>query len=354
MARKMLKPKRPRQIFRKPGTKIKFPVSFIILIVLGAFFWWFPTIGDFPPEGYVPGTFTSVPILPTGTPFPKPTKTVLPKPKSDVHGGRIIFTCTRGEYNQLCMVNRDGSGLFRLTNQYAHDYYPSFAPQGGAIVYSSNRNGLFDLYLFLLNTSTLHQLTNGIGNAFSPDFSPDGEQIVFGNRTENGPSSLWISTRTGENPRLLYKGDQSIVAAAWAPNGKTIAFAMSINQLQNEFDIFLLDTVGKDKPRRLNTGLLGISGSLDWSIESRYLLIVAGPFGNKDIFRYDVETGNILRLTNGGNNNSATFSPDGAYIAFNSTRNNNQADIYIIRANGSDETRVTDHPEPDWQPQWEP
>ena len=129
---------------------------------------------------------------------------------------------------------------------------------------------------------------------------------------------------------------------------------MSINQLQNEFDIFLLDAKGVGEPRRLNTGLLGISGSLDWSSESRYLLIVAGPFGDKDIFRYDVETGNILRLTAGGNNNSASYSPEGEYIAFNSLRNADQADIYIMRADGSGEKQITDNPEPDWQPQWEP
>lgn len=350
----MFKSKRPKWIFNKRGTNFRLPVSIIILILIGILFWLVPTGSDLPQEGYVPGTFTPVPTLPTDTATPEPTKTLLPKPSSEVHGGRIIFTCTRGDYNQLCMVNRDGSGLFRLTNHNAHDYYPSFAPQGGAIVFSSSRNGFFDLYLFILNTSSLYQLTNRIGNAFSPDFSPDGEQIVFGNRTESGPSSLWIITRSGDNPRLLYEGEQSIVAAAWAPNGKTIAFAMSINALQNEFDIFLLDVNEKGDPRRLKTGLLGISGSLDWSTESRYLLIVAGPFGDKDIFRYDVETGNILRLTAGGNNNSATYSPDGEYIAFNSLRNNNQADLYIMRADGSEVKQVTNHPEPDWQPQWEP
>ncbi len=350
----MFKSKPPKQIFSKRRTNFRLPVSLFLLILLGILLWLVPTSGDLPQEGYVPGTFTSFPTLPTDTATPKPTKTLLPKPSSETHGGRIIFTCTRGDYNQLCMVNRDGSGLFRLTNHNAHDYYPSFAPQGGAIVFSSSRNGFFDLYLFLLNTSNLYQLTNRIGNAFSPDFSPDGEQIVFGNRTENGPSSLWKITRSGDNPQLLFQGEQSIVAAAWAPNGKTIAFAMSINALQNEFDIFLLNANGKEKPHQLNTGLLGISGSLDWSIESRYLLIAAGPFGDKDIFRYDVETGNILRLTSGGNNNSATYSPDGEYIAFNSLRNNNQADIYIMRADGSEVKQVTDHPEPDWQPQWEP
>jgi Tol biopolymer transport system component len=35
-------------------------------------------------------------------------------------------------------------------------------------------------------------------------------------------------------------------------------------------------------------------------------------------------------------------------------RNNDQADIFIMRPDGSDVRQVTTDPEPDWQPQWEP
>ena len=59
-------------------------------------------------------------------------------------------------------------------------------------------------------------------------------------------------------------------------------------------------------------------------------------------------------LTNGGNNAACSYSPDGQWIAFNSLRNNDQADIFIMRADGSSLSQVTDNAEPDWQPQWEP
>ncbi len=155
--------------------------------------------------------------------------------------------------------------------------------------------------------------------------------------------------KNGENPRLLYggpnyAGPNTLVSAAWSPDNRTVALAMSENQLF-EYEIFLFDTETQEAPRRVTYGLLGITGSVDWSPDGRYLLVSAGPPLDKDIF---------TRFTYGGNNNSAVYSPDGEWIVFNSLRNNDQADLYIMRADGSDLQQITENPEPDWQSQWEP
>lgn len=285
-------------------------------------------------------------------PTPLPTLSPPPPPTRE-HIGRIVFTCTRGDFNQLCMVNADGTGYFQLTNIEAHNYYPVFSPKGGSIVYASNQNGgVFDLFLFIFEGSRLIRLTENIGNVVSPSFSPDGSTILFINRAGEGPASLWMIDSTGENPRLFYAGPNTIVAADWSPDGNTIAFAMAVDR-PNAYEVFLIGADGSNV-RQLTRGLEGIGGSLDWSPDGKYLLIYAGPQGNKNIFRVDVEALTAVQLTNGGNNAAASYSPDGQWIAFNSLRNNDQADIFIMRADGSNLRQVTDNPEPDWQPQWEP
>jgi len=347
----------PKKIFSKKETP-RLPISLIVIGLLALLLFLVPTYT--PEEIDVPASFTPPPSLPpTNSPAPPPTHTPAPLP-TGLHGGRIIFTCTRGDYNHLCMVNQDGSGLLRLTDVFANDYYPVFSPQGGAIAFASNRSrGTFDLYFMVLSTSSLIPLTEEIGNAFSPDFSPDGERVVFANKpADDGPTALYIVDRNGENLRMLYSGPNyagptSIVGVDWSSNGSTIAFAMRTTQLY-EYDIFLIDADDGQPPQQLNTGLLGITGSLDWSPDGRHLLISAGPPNEKDIFSLDLQANTIRRLTYGGNNNSPSFSPDGQHIAYNSLRNGGQADIYIIRADGTDERQLTDHPEPDWQPQWEP
>ena len=62
-----------------------------------------------------------------------------------------------------------------------------------------------------------------------------------------------------------------------------------------EYEIFLVKADGKEPPQQLTTGLLGITGSLDWSPDGRYLLISAGPPNDKDIFRLDLQANIITR-----------------------------------------------------------
>lgn len=293
-------------------------------------------------------------INPSGNTLPTPLATfTLPPPPTKEHIGRIIFTCTRGDFNQLCIVNADGTGYQQITNVEAHNYYPVYSPLGGSIVYASNQNGgYFDLFLFIFQTSKLIRLTNNIGNVISPSFSPDGKTILFANRAADGPTSLWTVDNTGENQNLLYAGPNTIVAADWSPDGQTIAFAMAVDR-PDAYEIFLMNADGSNA-QQLTHGLDGIGGSLDWSPDGKHLLIYAGPSGDKNIFRIDVAERTGAQLTNGGNNAASSYSPDGQWIAFNSLRNDDQADIYIMHADGSGMRQVTDNPEPDWQPQWEP
>jgi TolB protein len=186
----------------------------------------------------------------------------------------------------------------------------------------------------------------------SPSFSPDGNRILFANRAAEGPTSLWTVDNNGENADLLYSGPNTIVAADWAPVGHRIAFAMAVDQ-PDSYEVFIMNDDGTDV-RQLTRGLPGIGGSLDWAPDGKHLLLYAGVPGDKNIFLVDVDAETAAQLTDGGNNAACSFSPDGQWIAFNSLRNNDQADIFIMRPDGTDVRQVTTDPEPDWQPQWEP
>jgi len=334
-----------RRIFtrRNQPRSLRLPVGLLFVVIAIALCLLFPT-NPINSSNFDATERPRPTLPPTYTPLPAPTKE---------HIGRIIFTCTRGDYNQLCTVNADGTDYRQLTELEAHSYYPVYAPAGGAIAFASNQDGgVFDLFLYEPESSRIKRLTDKIGNVISPSFSPDGSRILFANRAPEGPTSLWTIDVSGENEDLLYAAPSTIVAVDWAPVGKRIAFAMAVDQ-PDTYEIFVMDDDGTDV-RQLTRGLSGIGGSLDWSQDGRQLLIYAGLPGDKNIFLINVEAQTAAQLTNGGNNAASSFSPDGQWIAFNSLRNNDQADIFIMRPDGSDVQQVTNNPEPDWQPQWEP
>jgi len=340
--------KRRSNLFRGEKRRAAIPISLVVLGLILLLFWLAPVYTLEPVIPLRPDEIPTVTPSPTITPSPTATSAFI------AQGGRIVFTCTRGEWNQICLVNADGSGFRQITDDSRNHYYPTFSTDGTAVIFAINEGDYFDLYRYDLTQSELTQITFYIGNAFSPKFSPDGKQIMFLNRAADGPVSIWAMGPLGESPRKLYTGAQTIVGADWSPDGKSIAFAMSTGQ-PNAYEIHILNVDHPDQPtQRLTYAVEGATGSVDWSPDGQSLLICLGPAGNKNVFRFDLASGNAIQLTFGGNNASATYSPNGQYIVYNSLRNNGQADLFVINADGHSTRVLVDNPEPDWQPQWGP
>ena len=192
--------KRRPKLFRQPKRRGPLlPISLVIialLILLFSLVQPFQFITNINPANVVVPTFT-----PTATPLPLPT---------DVHGGHIVFTCTRDDINQICIINADGSGYRQLTHVTTNAYYPAIAPDSSAVVYAVNQYDNFDLYQYNLRNNKTVQLTSNLGNSFSPDYSPDGKQIVFVNKGKDGPSTLWVMGSDGKDPHQLYTGPKNI------------------------------------------------------------------------------------------------------------------------------------------------
>jgi Tol biopolymer transport system component len=327
---------------RKPRGPL-LPISIVILLGMLALFALITPPGSFPninPANVVVPTFT-----PTTTPIPTPT---------DVHGGHIVFTCTRKDINQICLIRSDGTRYQQLTNVTTNAYYPAISPDGQTILFALSQYDNFNINEMRLSDLQYFQISVSVGNSFSPDYSPDGKQVVFVNRVGKAPSALWLMGGDGQDPHELYAGPKDIVGASWSPDGSWIAFTMQVDSAFT-YEVFLLDARHPQAPpRRISHGLTGIGGSLDWSPNGKSLAIFAGPVEAREIYQLDVTDGAFTQLTFGGNNAAASYSPDGQYIIYNSLRNNGQADLYIMRADGHSTRQLTDNAEPDWQPVWGP
>ena len=89
-------------------------------------------------------------------------------------GSKIAFNSNRDGNYEIYVMNADGSGQTRLTNNPATDYYPSFSPDGSKIAFNSYRDGNNEIYVMNANGSGQTRLTNNTANDIDPSFSHNG------------------------------------------------------------------------------------------------------------------------------------------------------------------------------------
>ena len=260
--------------------------------------------------------------------------------------GRIVFTCYIDGYDQICRMDADGSDMVRLTSVAAHEFYASLSRDGQEVVFSSRRNGVYNIFRMDTDGSDLVQLTNGLGMCYAPEVSPDGTKIAFTVET-GGRQNVWVMDRDGDDPHALTdtagNGD-----ATWSPTGDRIAFVSSrtgINQL------WIMNADGSN-PRQV-TDLPNMGGRSSWSADGTRLAFYAGPVTNHQIYTIGTSGQDLWQLTSGSDNLGPCFSPDGEWIAFTSFRDWNN-EIYIMRRDGTMQTRLTYDLRTDYQPRWGP
>ncbi len=161
-------------------------------------------------------------------------------------GTKLAFMSNRDGNNEIYVVNRDGSGLRRLTNHPAIDVTPTWSPTGNQLAFTSDRSGSpqiyimnadgsgvkkitseswcdrptwspapfneiayasrsgggYDIRVYSFQTGTTIQLTNGIGSNESPSFSPNGRHIAF-TSTRAGKEQIFTIARDGRDLRQI-------------------------------------------------------------------------------------------------------------------------------------------------------
>jgi len=123
-------------------------------------------------------------------------------------GSRIAFVSLRDGNAEIYVMNADGSGSTRVTNDPLTDGRPAFTPDGQTIVFHSSRSaGKQQIWSVNVDGTGLTQLTRDSVNA-APTVSPDGQTIAYVS-TRNKDSEIWLMNKDGSNPRQFTRAPQS-------------------------------------------------------------------------------------------------------------------------------------------------
>jgi Tol biopolymer transport system component len=179
----------------------------------------------------------------------------LETPSWSPDGHQLVFTGFDGGLSDLFVVNRDGTGLRRLTNDKYADLQPAWSPDGKTIAFATDRGGQTDfdqlrfgnvrLALYHLDGGTIQVLGHmDEGKNINPAWAPDGRSLAF------------VSDRTGISNLFLYDlGDSAVYeltdvftgvsgitpsspALSWARQADRLAFAYYEN---GEYNVYAVD-----------------------------------------------------------------------------------------------------------------
>jgi Tol biopolymer transport system component len=222
--------------------------------------------------------------------------------------------------------------------------------------------GALELHVVNADGSAHRLLSSMEGAATRPVWSPDEASVAF--CQEDVTVALYqVDADALDEPTLLVDlGPAANCEARWSPDGSTIAVSAFRDGDQSKpHNIHLVDVTSNELTRIEDGDYL--SQSPTWSPDGSSVAFVrrklAAQFGQPEtstLWRIDVAKGDQRQLTVlHAWVSSPTWSPTGEWIAFSSRRRDEDLpSIWIVRADGSEERRLTEQFEDAWagDPSW--
>jgi TolB protein len=225
--------------------------------------------------------------------------------------GRRIAFATRSdrplgsEDSEIFVMNADGSERVQLTSNDIEDGKPVWSPDGRRIAFSSDG----DVVVMAADGSGRTRLTQG----GSPAWSPDGRRIAFSASTEDGLPAIFVMNADGSARTQLTNEWSS--GADWSPDGRTIA----VTTLRRIWNGVKYQVYG-------DIAVVSADGGPSTQLTHLVQPISEGPH----------------------------WSPDGRKIAFTGNPGAEQHELFVMNADGSGQTRITNNLGEDYVVDWMP
>jgi TolB protein len=260
---------------------------------------------------------------------------------------KIAYVAGPRGAKEIIMADYDGATPSPVTRNGSINLTPVWSPDGRSLAYTSYKQGYPDLYrAFPFERRPEQTLAAFVGINTSPAFSPDGKSLAMTLSKDGNPEIYVLTLATGQMRRLTRHAGID-TEPTWSPTGRQLAF---ISDRGGSPNVYVMDAEGTSV-RQLTSG--GFHTQPRWSPKGDTLLYTARA-GVHDLWIVSVDGSSPRRLTGGaGDNQGATWAPNGRHIAFQSNRNG-RWQIFAMLADGTAQETVTKAPGDATSPSWSP
>ena len=228
----------------------------------------------------------------------------------------------------LFISDYDGYNPKAILNSKHPIISPRWSPDGKKIAYVSFEKKKPVIYIQNIDTGKRTLLANFRGNNSAPAWSPDSRKLAIV-LTYSLNSQIYVIKADGSDIKQIMRTRSINTEPAWAPNGKELYFS---SDRGGSAQIYKVDIATNEVDRVTFEGKNNLSPSL--SPDGNLLL-----FLNQEDRKYRVAVQNllsnqVLKLTNGPDDESPIFSPNGHMVLFTYKDYGKTSKIGTVSING--------------------
>ncbi len=238
---------------------------------------------------------------------------------------------------------------------HAQNLDPSPSPDGKRLVFISIVAGKEQLFTMDTDGSRIAQLTRDDADHEDPAWAPDGTKVAFVHITKDR-HSIAVTGIDGNNLELLTPKEQNTIHPNWSSDSKQVIYCTNDDlepPKKNTAEINAVDLATKEI-KVLITGGINTYGS--WSPDMKHIVFrkIIGE-ENSEVFVAEADGSNARNLTNNPFFDGwPTWSPDGKTIAFASNRRAHGYQIFVMNADGINPRLLSNTEGRGTAPRWSP
>lgn len=253
---------------------------------------------------------------------------------SGYFSSHLAYVLKTGNTFRLEVADSDGQNAQTVLKSIQPIMSPAWSQDGSKMAYVSFENNRAVVYEQSMSTGKRFVLANFPGSNSAPAWSPDGNRLALV-LTRDGGSQLYMMNADGSGLKRLSFGGGIDTEPNWSPDGQSLLFTSDRDGSPQVYQM----SVNGGAATRLTFGSR-YNVSPRWSPDGKSFVYVQRDQGAYHIAVMTVSGGQVQILTQGNNDESPSFAPNGKMILY-ATGLGDRGALAVVSVDGKTHERLS-------------